>query len=130
MLRSLVVSLVLIVGCIETSLGQETTQSRLQSYLDKWHQGAAFSGATLGVALPDGNVISQRTSSTMIAMPRRPCNPMIDCLLERRQDLCRGCALQLIAEKKISLDDKVEKYLGIEPGFSGSRTHRRSPSEI
>ena len=117
MLRLFTVSIVLLIASVEVAFGQEAMHSRLQAYMDAWHQNAAFSGATLGIAFQDGSVISLATGySDREAMT----------LMQPEDRLLAGSvgktfaaavALQLISENKIKLDDKVEKYLGDRAWF-------------
>jgi len=90
----------------------------LQTKLDEWHKAGKFPGATLGVVLANGEVLSlavgysDRTAKT----PMRPTDRML--AGSTGKTFAAATALQLVKEGKIGLDDKVEKYLGAWAWFS------------
>ena len=90
----------------------------LQAKLDEWYKAGNFPGATLGVVLANGESfglavgVSDRESKT----PMKPDDRMLAGSVGKT--FAAATALQLVNEGKISLDDKIEKYLGREPWFS------------
>src|SRR5689334_187985 len=90
----------------------------LQKKLDEWHSAGKFPGATLGVALANGQSFgiavgfSDRDTKTSL----KPNDRMLAGSVGKT--FAAATALQLVKEAKIKLDDKVEKYLGREPWFS------------
>jgi D-alanyl-D-alanine carboxypeptidase len=90
----------------------------LQLKLDEWHKAGSFPGATLGVVLPSGESfglavgVSDREQRT----PMKPTDRMLAGSVGKT--FAAATALQLIKERKIGLDDRIEKYLGREPWFS------------
>ena len=93
-------------------------KTALQLKLDEWHKAGSFPGATLGVVLANGESFSlavgfsDRDSKT----PMKPGDRMLAGSVGKT--FAAATALQLIKEGKISLDDKIEKYLGREQWFS------------
>ena len=93
-------------------------EAALQVKLDEWHKAGSFPGATLGVVLANGESFglgvgfSDRDSKT----PMKPSDRMLAGSVGKT--FAAATALQLIAERKIALDDKIEKYLGREPWFA------------
>ena len=98
--------------------GQTSLQTALQAKLDEWHKAGNFPGATLGVVLADGQSFglavgfSDRDAKT----PMKPNDRMLAGSVGKT--FAAATALQLVKEGKITLDDKIEKYLGGEPWFS------------
>ena len=90
----------------------------LQKKLDEWHSAGKFPGATLGVALANGQSFgiavgfSDRDTKTSL----KPKDRMLAGSVGKT--FAAATALQLVKEAKIKLDDKIEKYLGREPWFS------------
>ena len=86
--------------------------------LDEWHKAGKFPGATLGVVLANGEVLSlavgysDRTAKT----PMKPTDRML--AGSTGKTFAAATALQLVKEGKIELDDKVENYLGAWPWYS------------
>ncbi|HEX7176183.1 MAG TPA: serine hydrolase domain-containing protein [Pyrinomonadaceae bacterium] len=91
---------------------------RLQEKLDALHAAGRFPGATAGFAFADGTSLglSVGTSDTQKKTPMRPNDLMLQGSVGKTY--AAAVALQLVAEKKIGLDDKVEKYLGRESWFA------------
>lgn len=90
----------------------------LQVRLDEWHKAGQFPGATLGVVLANGESFGlavgysdRDTKQAMKATSRMPAGSV-------GKTFAAATAMQLVKEGKISLDDKIEKYLGKEPWFS------------
>ena len=101
----------------KSALQTADLKTRLQQKLDEWHQAGKFPGATLGVVLADGRSFglavgySDRDKKT----PMSPDDRML--AGSTGKTFAAATAFQLISEGKISLDDKVEKYLGKETWF-------------
>ncbi len=117
MLRSYAIFVVVIFASIESAFGQDATLSKLQNYLDSWHQSASFAGVTLGVVLKDGKVLSLATgySDRDAKTPMQPHDRLLAGSVGKT--FAAAVALQLISEDKIKLDDKVAKYLGGQSWF-------------
>lgn len=98
--------------------GAHVLKTELQLKLSEWHKAGKFPGATLGVALANGESFglavgfSDREAKT----PMKPSDRML--AGSTGKTFAAATALQLIKEGRIGLDDKVEKYLGGEPWFS------------
>ena len=97
--------------------GTNVLKKEIQLKLDEWHKAGKFPGATVGVVLPDGESFglavgySDRDAKTpMRATDRMPAG-------STGKTFAAATTMQLIKDGKISLDDKVEKYLGKEPWF-------------
>lgn len=97
--------------------GTNVLKKELQMKLDEWHRAGKFPGATLGVALANGESFglavgySDRDSKA----PMKPDDRML--AGSTGKTFAAATALQLVKEGKIGLDDKIEKYLGKEPWF-------------
>src|SRR5262245_42936856 len=95
--------------------GTNVLKKELQMKLDEWHKAGKFPGATLGVALADGESFglavgySDRDSKT----PMKPDDRML--AGSTGKTFAAATAMQLVKEGKIGLDDKIEKYFGKEP---------------
>jgi D-alanyl-D-alanine carboxypeptidase len=93
-------------------------REKLQAKLVELHRNGKFPGATLGVALADGRSIglaagfSDREAKT----PMKPSDLMLQGSVGKTY--AAALALQLVAEGKIRLDERVEKYLGKEKWFA------------
>lgn len=98
--------------------GTNVLKKELQLKLDEWHKAGKFPGATIGVALANGESFglavgySDRGAKT----PMKATDRML--AGSTGKTFAAATALQLIKEGKINLDDKVEKYLGTEPWFA------------
>jgi D-alanyl-D-alanine carboxypeptidase len=97
--------------------GTNVLKKELQLKLDEWHKAGKFPGATLGVALANGESFglavgySDRDAKT----PMLPGDRMLAGSVGKTFAL--ATAMQLVKEGKIGLDDKIEKYFGKEPWF-------------
>jgi D-alanyl-D-alanine carboxypeptidase len=93
-------------------------RQKLQTRLDEWHKNGKFAGATVGVCLADGNCFGLATgfSNLETKTPMKPTDLMLAGSVGKTY--AAAVALQLVKEGKISLDEKVEKYLGGEKWFS------------
>ena len=98
--------------------GVNVLKKELQAKLDEWHKAGKFPGATIGIALPNGESFglavgySNRDTKT----PMRADDRMLAGSVGKT--VAAATALQLVKEGRIGLDDKVEKYLGREAWFS------------
>jgi D-alanyl-D-alanine carboxypeptidase len=90
----------------------------LQTKLDDWHKTGKFPGATLGVVLADGESFGMAVgySDREAKTPMKPTDRMLSGSVGKT--FAASVALQLVSEKRIGLDDKVEKYLRNEAWFS------------
>ncbi|HET8783779.1 MAG TPA: serine hydrolase domain-containing protein [Pyrinomonadaceae bacterium] len=103
----------------QTAASNKTAlQTALQLKLDEWHKAASFPGATLGVVLANGESfgLAVGVSDRETKKPMTPSDRML--AGSTGKTFAAATALQLIAEGKIGLDDKIEKHLGREPWFS------------
>ncbi len=93
-------------------------RQKLQTKLDEWHKSGKFAGATVGVCLADGNCFGLATgfSNLETKTPMKSTDLMLAGSVGKTY--AAAVALQLVSEKKINLDDKIEKYLGAEKWFS------------
>jgi D-alanyl-D-alanine carboxypeptidase len=98
--------------------GTNVLKKELQLKLDEWHAAGKFPGATFGAALPDGEVIGlsvgysdRDTKAPMKRTDRMPAG-------STGKTFAAALAMQLIKDGKLSLEDKIGKYLGKEPWFS------------
>jgi D-alanyl-D-alanine carboxypeptidase len=100
-----------------TATGTNFLKKELQAKLDEWHKAGKFPGATLGVVLPDGESFGLATgySDRDAKTPMKPDDRML--AGSTGKTFAAATAMQLVKEGKISLDDKIEKYLGREPWF-------------
>lgn len=124
-MNSLTLTLALLLITVPTALaqrpvaavGSNVLKKELQMKLDEWHKAGKFPGATLGVALADGESFglavgySDRDAKT----PMKQNDLMLAGSVGKT--FAAATALQLVKEGKISLDDKIEKYLGKEVWF-------------
>ncbi|MCB1024193.1 MAG: beta-lactamase family protein [Acidobacteria bacterium] len=93
-------------------------RQKLQANLDTWHSSAKFAGATIGVCLADGECFAIATGSSDLESktPMKPGDLMLAGSVGKTY--AAAVAMQLLHEKKMNLDDKIEKYLGQEKWFS------------
>ncbi|HEY0727520.1 MAG TPA: serine hydrolase domain-containing protein [Pyrinomonadaceae bacterium] len=107
-----------VVVCAQSSSKTTALENALQLKLEEWHKAGSFPGATLGVALPNGQSfglavgVSDRDTKT----PMKPTDRLLAGSVGKT--FAAATALQLVKEGKIDLDDKIEKYLGREPWFT------------
>jgi D-alanyl-D-alanine carboxypeptidase len=101
-----------------TTRGKVVLRQEIQAQLDEWHKAGKFPGATLGVALANGESFglavgySDRDAKT----PMQATDRMLAGSTGKM--FAAATVLQLVKNGKIGLDDKIEKYLGKEPWFS------------
>lgn len=100
------------------AVGTNVLKKELQVKLDEWHKAGKFPGATVGVALANGEFFglavgySDRDAKT----PMKPTDRMLAGSVGKT--FAAATALQLVKEGKIGLDDKIEIYLGKETWFA------------
>ena len=92
--------------------------ARVQSALDSLHAGARFPGATFAMILPDGREIAVATGWADTAQKIRMTPSALLMQGSVGKTYAAAVALQLVREGKLSLDEKIERYLGSEPWFS------------
>lgn len=105
--------------CAQTTDPKTTAlKTALQLKLDEWHKAGSFPGATLGVALANGESFGLATgfSDRDAKTPMKPNDRMLAGSVGKT--FAAATALQLVKEGKINLDDKIAKYLGREPWFA------------
>jgi D-alanyl-D-alanine carboxypeptidase len=97
--------------------GTNVLRKGLQLKLDEWHKAGKFPGATIGVALADGESFGMAVgySDRDAKTPMRAGDRMLAGSVGKT--FAAATALQLVKEGKIGLDDKIEKYLGQEAWF-------------
>ncbi|HKO99154.1 MAG TPA: serine hydrolase domain-containing protein [Pyrinomonadaceae bacterium] len=104
-------------GPVPTQSNQ-SLQQELQQKLNEFHAAGKFPGATAGFALQDGTSFGLAFGLSSIE-PKVAMTP--DHLLIQGsvgKTYVAAVALQLVQEKKLGLDDKIEKYLGGLKWFS------------
>lgn len=103
---------------VQASFAQNALENKLQAYLDEWHKAGKFPGATLAVCPASGECFAIATgySDREAKTPMKPGDIMLAGSVGKT--FVAAVALQLVSEKKIGLDDKIEKYLGKEAWFS------------
>jgi D-alanyl-D-alanine carboxypeptidase len=101
-----------------SQVNESGLKQQIQSKLDEWHKAGKFPGATVGVALANGESFglavgySDRDAKT----PMKPNDRML--AGSTGKTFAAAMALQLVKDGKLSLDDKIEKYFGKEPWFT------------
>ena len=93
-------------------------QQKLQAQLDAWHKAGKFAGATLGVCQADGNCFALATGFADLEARRQMKPTDIMAAGSVGKTFALAVAMQLVKEGKISLDDRVEEYLGAEKWFA------------
>jgi D-alanyl-D-alanine carboxypeptidase len=101
----------------KTEKANDALRQKLQEKLNELHAGGKFPGATVGLALADGTFMGlavglSNVESKTLMTPR-------DLMLQGSvgKTYVAAVALQLVQEKKLGLDDPIEKYLGGEKWF-------------
>jgi D-alanyl-D-alanine carboxypeptidase len=96
----------------QTAQSTQRLQTRLQAALDSLHAAGRFPGATVGVALPDGQTLGLAVgwSDTIAKERMRVTHRMLQGSVGKTY--FAAVALQLVREGKLDLDAKVERYLG------------------
>lgn len=100
-----------------TGQGSGPLRQKLQEKLDEFHAQGKFPGATAGVALPDGTSMGLAVGFSDVES-KRPMSAR-DLMLQGSvgKTYVAAIALQLVQEKRLGLDDTIEKYLGGEKWF-------------
>lgn len=95
----------------------------LQQTLDKLRQDMGLPGVTMGLVLPDESIISLASgySDTEAKIPMKPHDRMFSGSIGKTY--AAVVALQLLQEKKFSLDDKISVFFGKEKWFSKLPNH-------
>lgn len=93
-------------------------RQRLQEKLNEFHAAGKFPGATVGFALRDGTSfgLAVGLSDIEAKTAMTPSDLMLQGSVGKTY--VAAVALQLVQEKKLALEDKIEKYLGGEKWFS------------
>lgn len=130
-ISSLLFSAAAAVGAGAQTLAPEpiaALRSRLQLRLDSLHAAGRFPGATVGVALPDGQLLALAVGFADTARDQRmqPNHRMLQGSVGKTY--VAAVALQLVREGKLDLDQKIERYLGNEPWWKGSDGRVRLPN--
>jgi D-alanyl-D-alanine carboxypeptidase len=92
-------------------------QQQLQAKFEELHKAGTFPGGTAGIVLADGSTIalavgvSDRTAGT----PMKPTDRLL--LGSVGKTYVAAVALQMIHEKKFTLEDTLDKFFGKEPWF-------------
>ena len=92
-------------------------QNQLQAKFEELHKAASFPGGTAGFILADGSSfgmavgVSDRTAGT----PMKASDRLL--LGSVGKTYASAVALQMIHEKKFSLDDTLDKFFGTQPWF-------------
>ena len=93
-------------------------RQKLQAQLDEWHKAGKFAGATLGVCPAEGDCFALATGFSDLEARRQMKPSDIMAAGSVGKTFALAVALQLVKEGKISLDEKIEKYLGAEKWFA------------
>jgi D-alanyl-D-alanine carboxypeptidase len=96
----------------------ETLNAELQRKLNELHAAGKFPGATAGFALADGRTfgLAVGLSNVEAGTPMKPSDLMLQGSVGKTY--VAAVALQLVHEKRLRLDDKIERYLGSEKWFA------------
>lgn len=112
----------LVSGAVQKSqpAREKTSQlrERLQQKLDELHAASKSPGVTAGIALADGTIFGLATGMADLEANRKMTPD--DLLFQGSvgKTYCAAVVMQLVAEKKINLDDRIEKYFGKESWFT------------
>lgn len=92
-------------------------QTQLQATFEELHKAGSFPGGTAGIVLADGTpiTIAVGVSDRAAGTPMRTTDRML--LGSVGKTYAAAVALQMIHEKKFSLDDTLDKFFGKEPWF-------------
>jgi D-alanyl-D-alanine carboxypeptidase len=93
-------------------------RAALQASLDSIRAAQRWPGATLGVALADGRTLALATgwSDTARKVAMRPTDRLLQGSVGKTY--VAAVAMQLVQEGKLSIDDRIEKWLGGEAWFA------------
>lgn len=100
------------------TVATDQLRQKIQTHIDSWHKAGKFPGATVGVCLADGECFGLATgvSDQTAKTPMKPNDRML--AGSTGKTFAAAVAMQLVSERKIALDDKIEKYLGRETWFT------------
>ncbi len=92
-------------------------QKQLQAKFDELHKAGNFPGGTAGIVLADGSTIALAVglSDKAANTPMKPTDRLL--LGSVGKTYVAALAMQLIHDKKFSLDDTLDKFFGKEPWF-------------
>ena len=95
----------------------DSLRARLQAVLDSLHAAGRFPGATAAVALPDGSTIALAVglADTAQRRPMRPADRMLAGSVGKT--FVAAVALRLVQEGRLSLDERLSRWLGSESWF-------------
>jgi len=95
---------------------------RVQAKLDDLRGQADFPGVTVGFALADGRSagVSSGLADVEAKTPLKPTDRMLAGSVGKT--FVAAVTLQLIQERVLGLDDKLERWLGKEAWFAACRT--------
>lgn len=98
-------------------INANTLAGRIQLRLIELRDGFEYPGVNIGVALPDGRLMSVSVgySDPEAELPLKPIHRMLAGGIGNT--FISAVTLQLVEEGKLDLDDKIEKWLGKEPWF-------------
>jgi D-alanyl-D-alanine carboxypeptidase len=98
-------------------LGQDSLVRTLQAKLDTWRGGTRIPGAVLGVALPDGRVVSVASglADTALHTPMRTDSRLL--MGSVGKTYVAATALQLVRDRKLDLDALASRYVGGQGWF-------------
>lgn len=96
----------------------EQLRGKVQAKLDDLRAAADFPGVTVGFVLADGRSagVSSGFADAAKKVPLKPDDRMLAGSIGKTY--VAAVVLQLVEEKKIGLDDKLEKWLGKEPWYA------------
>lgn len=97
---------------------QARLRQQLQEKLNEWHAAGKFPGATAGFALADGTTFGLAVgwANVEARAPMKPSDLMLQGSVGKTY--VAAVAMQLVHEKRLGLDDKIERYLGREKWFA------------
>lgn len=105
-------------AALKTDKGAASLRQKLQEKLEELHANGKFPGATVGLAFADGTSMGLAVGLSDLESK----TPMTarDLMLQGSvgKTYVAAVALQLVQEKKLGLDDPLEKYLGREKWFA------------
>ncbi|MFN7948113.1 MAG: serine hydrolase domain-containing protein [Blastocatellia bacterium] len=97
---------------------QARLRQQLQEKLSEWHAAGKFPGATAGFALADGTTFGLAVgwANVEARTPMKPSDLMLQGSVGKTY--VAAVAMQLVHDKRLGLDDKIERYLGREKWFA------------
>ncbi|HYY57606.1 MAG TPA: serine hydrolase domain-containing protein, partial [Pyrinomonadaceae bacterium] len=102
----------------ELKTDSKILQERARSILEEYRAKSGFPGAVAAARLADGRLISVAVghADRERKTPMKPASRMLGG--STGKTFFAALALQLLAEKKLRLDDPVKMYLGRKPWFA------------